>query len=87
MYADYILGCDGAYSSTRLELMKKQPMDFEQHFVKHGYKELCIMPDKEGNARIPVNFLHIWPRERFMLIALPNQVDNAAAYRCFLHTA
>lgn len=75
VYADYILGCDGAYSGTRLELMKKQPIDFEQRYIKHGYKELCIMPDKEGNARIPVNYLHIWPREHFMLIALPNQVS------------
>lgn len=76
VYADYILGCDGAYSGTRLELMKKQPIDFEQRYIKHGYKELCIMPDKEGNARIPVNYLHIWPRKDFMLIALPNQVNT-----------
>lgn len=76
VYADYILGCDGAYSGTRLELMKKQPIDFEQRYIKHGYKELCIMPDKQGNARIPVNYLHIWPREHFMLIALPNQVPQ-----------
>ncbi len=83
---DYVLGCDGAFSATRLELMRRQPyhnalialnifrIDFEQRYIKHGYKELCILPDKEGKARIPVNYLHIWPRQKFMLIALPNQV-------------
>ena len=23
-----------------------------------------------------VNYLHIWPRQTFMMIALPNQVEN-----------
>jgi kynurenine 3-monooxygenase len=63
-------------------MMKRQPVDFEQHYVKHGYKELSILPDKHGAAKLPVNYLHIWPREKFMLIALPNQ-DNSFTVTLF----
>lgn len=57
-------------------------MDFEQHYINHGYKELCIRPDAQGNSKLPKNYLHIWPREKFMLIALPNQ-DNSFTVTLF----
>lgn len=40
------------------------------------------MPDAEGLARLPTDHLHIWPREHFMLIALPNQ-DNSFTVTLF----
>ena len=39
----------------------------------HGYKELSILPDDSGDYRLEPHALHIWPREDYMLIALPNQ--------------
>jgi kynurenine 3-monooxygenase len=52
-------------------------MDFGMAYIKHGYKELTIPPkiDAQGVAQYAMNpwqGLHIWPRDQFMLIALPN---------------
>jgi kynurenine 3-monooxygenase len=68
-----VLGCDGAYSSTREAMLRLMPMDFHREYIKHGYKELCIPPTKDGNfAMKDTEALHIWPRGEFMMIALPN---------------
>ena len=36
------------------------------------YKELTIPPGPGGSFRMANDALHIWPRRRFMMIALPN---------------
>src|SRR3546814_2561347 len=41
-------------------------------WLGHGYKELEIPPARDGGFRIEPNALHIWPRGRYMCIALPN---------------
>jgi kynurenine 3-monooxygenase len=41
-------------------------------WLGHGYKELEIPPAADGDFRIEPNALHIWPRGRYMCIALPN---------------
>ncbi|XP_022648436.1 kynurenine 3-monooxygenase-like isoform X1 [Varroa destructor] len=67
-----ILGCDGAFSRMRQDVLRRGRFYFEQKYIKHGYVELCI-PPKDGKFQMAVNFLHIWPRGDFMMIALPNQ--------------
>ncbi|XP_055609789.1 kynurenine 3-monooxygenase [Uranotaenia lowii] len=71
--ADLIVGCDGAYSAVRKEIVKRPGYDFSQTYIEHGYLELCIPPTKTGEFAMPHNYLHIWPRGKFMMIALPNQ--------------
>ncbi|XP_031570414.1 kynurenine 3-monooxygenase-like [Actinia tenebrosa] len=71
--ADLIVGCDGAYSTIRKEMMRKPRFDYSQTYIPHGYKELRLRPTQDGQFAIEVNYLHIWPRNTFMLIALPNQ--------------
>lgn len=68
-----IIGCDGAHSAVRRSLMKSTRADFSQEYIDHGYIELSIPADEQGHHRMEVNFLHIWPRGTFMMIALPNQ--------------
>jgi kynurenine 3-monooxygenase len=46
--------------------------DFSQDYIDHGYKEMRIPADAGGKFQMEKNALHIWPRESFMLIALPN---------------
>lgn len=75
--ADFILGCDGAYSVVRRELLKYARIDFSQEYIPHGYKEFCIPAEESGGWRMPANYLHIWPRHKYMLIALPNPVRTA----------
>ncbi len=70
--ADRVLGSDGAFSAIRYEMQTKGRFDYSQTYLQHGYKELCILPASNGEFKLDKNCLHIWPRESFMLIALPN---------------
>lgn len=68
-----VLGCDGAFSAVRQNILKFNFARFEQFFIPHGYKEFSIS-SKENEFQLPKpHFLHIWPRNEFMMIALPNK--------------
>ncbi|MBI1766943.1 MAG: FAD-dependent monooxygenase [Bacteroidetes bacterium] len=69
---DGIIGADGAFSAVRGSMQITDRFDYAQDYIAHGYKELHIPADAAGNFRLEKNSLHIWPRESFMLIALPN---------------
>ncbi|XP_067136006.1 kynurenine 3-monooxygenase [Centruroides vittatus] len=71
--ADWIIGCDGAYSAVRRSMLKQPLFDYSQEYISHGYMELTIPPNEHEEFAMEVNYLHIWPRKTFMLIALPNQ--------------
>ncbi|XP_061383526.1 kynurenine 3-monooxygenase [Danaus plexippus] len=71
--ADLIIGADGAFSAVRKEMMKQPLFNFSQEYIEHGYLELCIPPGSDDGFQMPPNYLHIWPRGQFMMIALPNQ--------------
>lgn len=49
-------------------------MNFSQEYIAHGYLELNIPPAANGDFAMEPNYLHIWPRHTFMMIALPNTV-------------
>jgi len=72
---DVIIGTDGAGSIVRRALMANTTQllfNYSQHFLRSGYKELSILPTENGGYKIEKNALHIWPRGKFMIIALPN---------------
>lgn len=69
---DLILGADGSWSAVRGQMMRASRVDFAQSFIAHAYVELHMPPINDDWA-MPPNHLHIWPRRRFMLIALPNK--------------
>ena len=46
--------------------------EFSQRWLDHGYKELHIPAALGGGFLMDKNALHIWPRHKFMMIALPN---------------
>lgn len=83
--ADVIFGTDGAGSALRNSyyLSKRFLFSFSQNYLTHGYKELSILPDKDGGFKTFKNALHIWPRGDFMLIALPN-LDGSFTVTLFL---
>lgn len=80
---DRIFATDGAFSSSRLRLQKTDRFNFSQFYLKHGYKELHIPPNADGTHKLEKNYLHIWPRGNFMLIALPN-MDGSFTVTLFL---
>jgi len=72
---DIIIGTDGAGSVVRRAMMSQTTrllFNYSQNFLRSGYKELSILPAENGGYKIEKNALHIWPRGKFMIIALPN---------------
>ncbi len=69
---DLIIGSDGAFSAVRLAMQFTDQFNFSQDYIQHGYKELHIPAGAAGSFQMEKNALHIWPRESYMLIALPN---------------
>jgi kynurenine 3-monooxygenase len=67
-----LIGADGAGSALRGALMDVTDLGERTEFLGHSYKELEIPPSREGGFSIEPNALHIWPRGRYMCIALPN---------------
>ena len=83
--SDVIFGTDGAGSVLRKSYISEQNFlfSYSQNYLNHGYKELEIPSDSIGNHQISKNYLHIWPRGDFMLIALPN-MDGSFTVTLFL---
>lgn len=81
--AKVVIGCDGSASAIRNEMLKRSRLNFSQHYLEYGYKELTIPAAPGGKHALETNALHIWPRGNFMLIALPN-VDGTFACILFL---
>jgi kynurenine 3-monooxygenase len=83
--ADVVFGTDGAGSILRKSyyLERKFLFSYSQNYLTHGYKELEIPADKNGNHQISDGHLHIWPRGDYMLIALPN-MDGSFTVTLFL---
>jgi kynurenine 3-monooxygenase len=69
---DVLIGADGAGSALRGAINAVTPLGERFESLGHGYKELEIPPAADGGFRIEPNALHIWPRGRYMCIALPN---------------
>jgi len=68
-----IFGCDGAFSAVRYYgLQRTEGFNFSQHFIEDGYREILLPAHPDGTHKLEKNALHIWPRGRFMLIAIPN---------------
>ncbi len=69
---DLIFGCDGAFSRVRHKMQRRSRFDYSQDFIDVGYKELSIAPNDDGSHKLDKHSFHIWPRGKFMLIAMPN---------------
>jgi kynurenine 3-monooxygenase len=64
---------DGAFSAARLaHMLQHSKFDYQQYYIDCGYKELSIPAGKNNSFLLEKNALHIWPRNDYMLIALPN---------------
>lgn len=67
-----LVGADGAGSALRQAMSARSDLGERTEPLGHSYKELEIPPADDGAFRIEPNALHIWPRGRYMCIALPN---------------
>lgn len=72
--ADVIFAADGAFSAVRYTAFQKlDRFNFSQNYIADGYREILLPASPDGNYQLDKNALHIWPRGRFMLIALANE--------------
>ena len=74
--ADIVVAADGAFSAVRSALQVTERYNYSQHYLEHGYKELTIPASPGRGFVFENNALHIWPRESFMMIALPNPDES-----------
>lgn len=42
--ADLIVGCDGAFSATRKQFLRRSRFNYSQTYIPHGYMELTMPP-------------------------------------------
>lgn len=71
--SDVVFATDGAFSAIRYNAMQKlDRFNYSQNYIEDGYREILLPANPDGSFKLDKNTLHIWPRGRFMLIALPN---------------
>ncbi|MCB0409220.1 MAG: FAD-dependent monooxygenase [Flavobacteriales bacterium] len=72
--SDLVFAADGAFSAVRYNAMQKlDRFDYSQKYIEDGYREILLPANEDGSYKLDKNALHIWPRGRFMLIALANE--------------
>ena len=71
--ADVVFASDGAFSAVRYKgFQTLDRFNYKQDYIADGYRELLLPANEDGSYKLDKNALHIWPRGRFMLIALAN---------------
>lgn len=70
--AELVVGADGAYSEVRRHLHRGLPVNYRQDFLDWGYREVTIPANPDGSPRTPIEWLHIWPSRRGLIVGHPN---------------
>ena len=79
---DKIIGADGMFSKIREALEQQGATKSEMLSMQHGYRELGI-PPIDGKWALPDHFVHVWPRQNYILVALP-KLDRSFTCTLFL---
>lgn len=80
--ADYVFAADGAFSKVRRLAQETPRFSYSQRYMKQCYIELTIATNEDGSAKLNENASHLWPREDFLLTALPNKEGS---FTCTLY--
>ena len=80
--AGRIMGADGAFSSVRSILQRSGRFNYSQEFLDQGYKEIIFPRTARAAWAQTKTALHMWPRERYMLLGFPN---TDGSFTCSLH--
>ncbi len=72
--ADLVFGVDGAFSAVRYNSFQKlNRFNYSQNYISDGYREILLPANPDGSHKLDKHALHIWPRGRFMLMAMANE--------------
>ena len=80
---EILIASDGAGSQVRKAMQRAVEGDESETILGHSYKELRIPAAPKEIFQMEKEALHIWPRENYMLIALPN-LDGSYTATLFL---
>ncbi len=67
-----LIAADGSYSAIRGQMQRSFGFNYSQLYSKHANKELTIPSENAIKYKLSQNYIHIWPRNEFMIIAFPN---------------
>lgn len=70
--ASLIFSADGAFSAMRRALQQQKGFDYSQQYLKHGYREITLLSNSDGNPPFDPNAFHIWPRDNLVLYGFAN---------------
>lgn len=77
-----LFDAEGMGSAIRTSLLKQPYTNFSQEYLDYDYKELTI-PSLNGKTQLEKEALHLWPRGKYLMIALPNP-DSSFTCTLFL---
>ncbi|KAH0944657.1 hypothetical protein HN011_000586 [Eciton burchellii] len=81
--ADLIIGADGAHSKIRRIMTRKPLFNYSQTYIEDQYLELSVPSGRDNKFAMISDNLHIWPRDHFMIVSLPN-VDRTFTSNLFI---
>lgn len=70
--ASLVFGADGAFSAIRRSLQQEKGFDYSQQYLRHGYREITLLPNVDGSPLFDRNAFHIWPRDEVALYGFAN---------------
>ncbi|PRD29358.1 UNVERIFIED_CONTAM: kmo [Trichonephila clavipes] len=70
--ADLLIGCDGAHSAVREQMMKTSRFNYNQTYFEHGYIELSIPPTGSGQFAMEPDYMHFWTEKKLLMTGMPN---------------
>ena len=73
---DTLIAADGVHSAIRVQMQRNAGFNYSQFYSKHVNKELNIPADKAIENNLKKNYIHIWPRSEYMIIAFPNPDES-----------
>jgi kynurenine 3-monooxygenase len=89
--APVVIGTDGSASVLRSALAQQAGAEVTESLLSAGYKELTMsaraVPGEHGYFAMYPKALHIWPRGKFMVIALANPDGTFTCTLFLAHTA
>jgi kynurenine 3-monooxygenase len=80
---EVLIGADGAGSVVRKKILSLQNIEDRIDWLGVSYKELFMPTKEDGSEEIDKKSLHIWPRGKHMLMALPN-LDSSFTMTLYL---
>ena len=72
---DFVIGCDGSYSTLRQCMMRYVDMDLHMSYMHAKWCDLIVSANSDGGYRLNSESIHVWPDKESIVIAQPDFVS------------